>query len=136
MGASYSDRHTFSGVAVDFNTDGTNYVFAPMQPCVIHKVGIYQNGASQTGTASVIFKKRVGASTDTTLATVVTLASTVGKLIYKGVAVAQPLGVINPGDALIVVGTKSGTSTPGTPVIEYSLLDNAVGDNANEVLSA
>lgn len=129
----YADRHIASTPAVDFNSDATTYIFAPLQRIQLHKVAIYQNGASQTGTASVVFKKRVGASTDTTIATVVTLASTVGKAIYQPVS---PPVVIEPGDAVIVIGTKSGTSTPGTPLLEYSLLDESLTAPANLVLSA
>ncbi len=129
----YADRHIHSAAAVDFNTDGTNYIFAPAQRVAIHKVGLYQNGASQTGTASVVFTKRVGASTDTTIATIVTLASTVGKLLYKKLTTPT---VLEPGDAIVVVGTKSGTSTPATPVLEYSLLDEVDTQPANAVVSA
>jgi len=130
----YADRHLFSGNVVDFNTDQSALViFAPANRVAIHKVGINQSGATQTGTTSVVFARRVGVSTDTTIETVVTLASTVGKLLY--VKLTTPI-VLEPGDRVIITSTKSGTSTPGVPVLEYSINDEEDTQPANAVVSA
>lgn len=134
---SYSDRMVFSAPVVDFNSDQTALViFSPLEPVYIHRVGISQTGASQTGTTSVVFAKRVGASTDATIATVVTLASTVGKVLYKETTDGTAANSLLVGDRVIVTSTKTGTSTPAVVVVEYSLADNRVSDNTNAVLSA
>ena len=54
-------------------------------------------------------------------------------MIYKKLTTPT---ILQPGEALVVVGTKSGTSTPGTPVLEYSLLDEEDTQPANAVVSA
>jgi len=130
----YADRHLFSGNVVDFNSNQSALaIFAPANRVAIHKIGIHQNGASQTGTTSVVFARRVGASTDTTIGTIVTLASTVGKLLY--LKLTTPV-VLEPGDVVILTSTKSGTSTPGTPVLEYSINDEQDTQPANAVVTA
>lgn len=130
----YADRHVLGGNVVDFNTDQSALViFAPANRVAIHKVGINQSGASQTGTTSVVFARRVGASTDTTIATVVTLASTVGKLLYK--KLTTPV-VLEPGDRVIITSTKTGVSSPGVPVLEYSINDEEDTQPSNAVVTA
>lgn len=130
----YADRHVLGGNVVDFNTDQSALViFAPANRVAIHKIGINQSGASQTGTTSVVFARRVGASTDTTIGTIVTLASTVGKLLYS--KLTTPV-VLQPGDRVIITSTKSGTSTPGVPVLEYSINDEEDTQATNAAVTA
>lgn len=129
----YADLHMWVDVQRDFNSNLSQIdLFAPGQTVQIHKIGVTLE-SSQTGTTSIVAKKRTGTSTDTTIATIVTLASSPGKFIYK--ESAAPLATLSPGDRVTFESTKSGTASLGQLVIMYSFLDEALGDS-NEVATA
>lgn len=128
----YSDRHFHATAEIDMNTDATTVFFGPSQKVQVHKIGICVT-TSQTGTDAATFSKVVGTSTATTLAVINVTASSPGKFIYK--ETAAPLGTLNPGDRISVATVKSGTAPKGIFTVEYSFLDEALGDS-NEQATA
>ncbi len=128
----YSQRLIATIAALDLNSDATTIIFAPSQRVQIHKIGICVT-SSQTGTDAATFSKVTGTSTSTSVAVINVTASSPGKFIYK--ENTTPLATLLPGDRISLATVKSGTAPTCIPVIEYSILDEALGDS-NEVATA
>lgn len=115
----YADRHLFSQTLA---LDGATAVvteFAVINRANIHKVAIRATNTGAGG-ASVVFARRRGASTDTTIATVVVpAADSNGTTFYKEITSVDFL----PGDLLLATVTEGATAPTSMILVEYSIND-------------
>lgn len=130
----YSDRHLWNSVdqTLEAATD-LELPFAPINRVVIHKIGLRVTNTAAGG-ASVVFEDRTGASTDTTIETVVIpAANNDGNLLYTEILAGY---VLLPGHVINLAVTESGTAPTAIATIEYSILDIEPLDAPLMVVSA
>lgn len=138
--SSYADRHV-AYKQVDLTAIQDNFIVAPLsQSLIVHRVGILIGSAGTSGLVTVTFQKTVGGigGTDTTIKALVVDDSlhAPGTICYG--APAAPVQ-INPGDHvnLLVPAETSGTASAASfALVEYSLLDQAVADDASLIATA
>ena len=116
----YNDRHLFSTGSLDLNALGEQLLFAPLNRISVHKIALRVSGTDAAG-ATITFARRRGASTDTTIGTVVLpAASQQGKLLYK--EITTPVEVL-PGDIVIATTVEAGGANVAQMCFEYSIND-------------
>ena len=142
MSSSYSDRHFFTGrTLVDLTAIQDNFIMAPFTgSIVVHRVGILVGTSGSSGLVTVTFQKTVGGTggTDTTIKALIVDDSlhAAGTIVY---GVPTTPVVIGPGDYvnLLVPAETSGTAPAvAYALVEYSLLDQALADDASLIVTA
>ena len=134
---SYSDRAIWASNNETFNgaTTLTPAIgFTPVQPVLIHKIGIRVTNTATGGIDTAVFTKNSSTSTTAAIGTiVVSQANNSGKLVYK--ELSTPVEML-PGDFLTIVVTETGTAPTGIPVMEYSLRESKLVDASFSVASS
>ena len=137
---SYSDRHV-AYKQVDLTAVQDNFIVAPLSGSIlVHRVGVLIGTSGSSGIVTVTFQKTVGgvAGTDTTIKALVVNDSlhAAGTICYG--TPSAPVQ-INPGDHvnLLVPAETSGTAPAvAFALVEYSLLDQALADDASLIATA
>lgn len=140
MASSYSDRQLFSK-QVDLTAIQDNFLLAPLTgQIVVHRVGVLVGTSGSSGLVTVTFQKTSGgiAGTDTTIKAVIVNDSlhAAGTIAYG--TPSSPV-VISPGEHvnLLVPAETSGTAPAAAfALVEYSLLDKALADDASLIATA
>lgn len=138
--SSYADRQ-IAYKQVDLTAIQDNFIVAPLsQSIMVHRVGILIGTSGSSGIVTVTFQKTVGgvAGTDSTIKALIVQDSlhAAGTICYG--APSAPVQ-INPGDHvnLLVPAETSGTAPAvAFALVEYSLLDQAVADDASLIATA
>ena len=134
---SYSDKKVWASKDETFNAATTlspAVGFCPIQPALIHKIGIRVTNTATGGIDSAVFVKNSAASTTAAVGTIVVAQSNKqGTLIYK--EILPPVEFL-PGDYLTIIVTETGTAPTGIPVMEYSLRQDKLTDDVNVAVTA